>query len=53
MHPRRESCTSPQTRPPHRRKKGTPLCNLYVSMLDKMGTPVDAFGDRTAPPEIS
>lgn len=23
----------------------TPLCNLYVSMLDRMGTPVEAFGD--------
>jgi hypothetical protein len=34
-------------------KKGTPLCNLYVSMLDKMGTPVDSFGDSTAPLEIS
>jgi hypothetical protein len=28
--------------------KNTPLCNLYVSMLDRMGTPVDAFGDSTA-----
>jgi hypothetical protein len=27
--------------------KGTPLCNLYVSMLERMGTPVDAFGDST------
>lgn len=27
--------------------KGTPLCNLYVSMLDCMGTPVDSFGDST------
>lgn len=27
--------------------KGTPLCNLYVSMLDRMGTPVEAFGDST------
>jgi hypothetical protein len=25
----------------------TPLCNLYVSMLDRMGTPVEAFGDST------
>ncbi|HVR37394.1 MAG TPA: DUF1552 domain-containing protein [Methylomirabilota bacterium] len=33
-------------------KKKTPLCNLYVSMLDTMGTPVDAFGDSTAPLEI-
>jgi hypothetical protein len=28
--------------------KGTPLCNLYVSMLDKMGTSVSSFGDSTA-----
>ena len=27
--------------------KGTPLCNLYVSMLERMGTPVEAFGDST------
>lgn len=27
--------------------KGTPLCNLYVSMLDHMGTPVEKFGDST------
>lgn len=26
-------------------KEHTPLCNLYVSMLDRMGTPVEAFGD--------
>jgi len=32
--------------------KKTPLCNLYVSMLDKMGTPVDAFGDSTQALEI-
>lgn len=32
--------------------KKTPLCNLYVSMLDKMGTPVDAFGDSTTPLDI-
>jgi hypothetical protein len=29
--------------------QGTPLCNLYVSMLERMGTPVEAFGDSTAP----
>ena len=29
--------------------KNTPLCNLYVSMLEKMGTPVDHFGDSTGP----
>ncbi len=27
--------------------KGTPLCNLYVSMLERMGTPVEQFGDST------
>ena len=26
-------------------EKKTPLCNLYVSMLDRMGTPVHSFGD--------
>lgn len=29
--------------------KKTPLCNLYVSMLDRMGSPVESFGDSTAP----
>mgnify|MGYP000930250147 FL=1 len=33
--------------------KGTPLCNLYVSMLDQMGTPVDSFGDSTGALAIS
>ncbi|HEX4796016.1 MAG TPA: DUF1552 domain-containing protein [Humisphaera sp.] len=28
-------------------KKDTPLCNLYVSMLERMGAPVDHFGDST------
>jgi hypothetical protein len=32
--------------------KNTPLCNLYVSMLDRMGTPVEAFGDSTGALEI-
>jgi hypothetical protein len=27
--------------------KRTPLCNLYVSMLECMSTPVEAFGDST------
>ena len=27
--------------------KGTPLCNLYVSMLGRMGVPVERFGDST------
>jgi hypothetical protein len=27
--------------------KNTPLCNLYVSMLDCMGVPVQRFGDST------
>jgi hypothetical protein len=28
---------------------GTPLCNLYLSMLNKMGAPASRFGDSTAP----
>jgi hypothetical protein len=31
----------------------TPLCNLYVSMLENMGTPVQAFGDSTQPLSIT
>jgi hypothetical protein len=27
----------------------TPLCNLYVSLLDRMGVKVDSFGDSTGP----
>jgi len=30
-------------------EKNTPLCNLYVSMLERMGTKVDRFGDSTGP----
>jgi hypothetical protein len=30
----------------------TPLCNLYVSMLDRMGTPVESFGDSTEAIEL-
>ncbi len=26
---------------------GTPLCNLYVSVLENMGTPVQSFGDSS------
>jgi hypothetical protein len=29
--------------------KDTPLCNVYVSMLQKMGLPADRFGDSTGP----
>ncbi|WP_422928701.1 DUF1552 domain-containing protein [Singulisphaera sp. PoT] len=29
--------------------KDTPLCNLYVSMLDRMGVKVDRFADSTGP----
>ncbi|MFT5126564.1 MAG: hypothetical protein ACI8W8_000158 [Rhodothermales bacterium] len=29
----------------------TPLCNLYVSMLGKLGTPVEHFADSTGPLE--
>ena len=31
----------------------TPLCNLYVSMLERMGTPIDAFGDSQAAPDLN
>ena len=35
-------------------EKNTPLCNLYVSMLDRMGAKVDKFGDSTgALPNLS
>jgi hypothetical protein len=27
--------------------EGTPIANLYLSMLDKVGVPVDSFGDST------
>jgi hypothetical protein len=29
--------------------KDTPLSNLYVSMLDAFGTPVERFADSTGP----
>jgi hypothetical protein len=29
--------------------KNTPLCNLYVSMLDRMGVKADRFGDSSGP----
>jgi hypothetical protein len=29
--------------------RNTPLCNLYVSMLDCMGLPMPRFGDSTGP----
>ncbi len=29
-------------------KKNTPLCNLFVTMLRRMGTEIDAFGSSTA-----
>lgn len=29
--------------------RNTPLCNLYVSMLDRMGVKVPRFGDSTGP----
>ena len=29
--------------------ENTPLCNLYVSMLDRMGVPTPRFGDSTGP----
>ena len=27
--------------------EGTPLANLHMTILEKLGTPVDAFGDST------
>jgi hypothetical protein len=29
--------------------KDTPLCNLYMSMLDRIGAPVERFADSTGP----
>jgi hypothetical protein len=29
--------------------RNTPLCNLYVSMLERMGVAVKSFGDSTGP----
>ncbi len=29
-----------------RHARETPLANLYPSMLDRLGAPVDTFGDR-------
>ena len=28
-------------------RKETPMCNLFLTMMDRMGTPVDNFGDST------
>ncbi len=33
-------------------EKNTPLCNLYVSMLDRMGVEVESFGDSVEPLKI-
>ena len=32
--------------------KDTPLCNLYVSMLERMNVPVESFGDSTGKVEL-
>jgi hypothetical protein len=29
--------------------KGTPLCNVWLTLLQGSGIPVDTFGDATAP----
>lgn len=34
-------------------KRETPLCNLYLSMLDRAGCPRDNFGDSTSPLAIT
>ena len=28
-------------------RKETPMCNLFLTMMDRMGAPVDHFGDST------
>ena len=33
--------------------KNTPLCNLYASMLSRMGVQVEKFGDSTGPLDLS
>jgi len=33
--------------------KNTPLCNLYASMLSRMGVSVERFGDSTGPLDLS
>ena len=35
-----------------RYKNGTPLCNLYVSMMRSMGARVDKFGDSNGPLDL-
>ena len=35
-----------------RYKKGTPLANLHVALLDKLGVPVESFGNSTARLEL-
>jgi hypothetical protein len=30
-------------------RKETPMCNLFLTMMDRMGTHVDHFGDATGP----
>ncbi len=32
--------------------KGTPLCNLYLSILDRLGAPVERFGDSVEPMKL-
>ena len=29
--------------------RGTPLCNLHLSLLERMGVKADRFGDSTGP----
>jgi hypothetical protein len=30
-------------------RRETPMCNLFLTMMDRMGTHVDHFGDATGP----
>jgi hypothetical protein len=32
-------------------RRETPMCNLFVTMMDRMGVPCDRFGDSTGPLE--
>jgi hypothetical protein len=36
-----------------RSEKNTPLCNVYVSVLERLGVPTKRFGDSTKPLDLS
>ena len=45
--PRRRRCRPHQGRPPRRYPKDTPVTNLFLNMLDKLGVPAERIGDST------